>query len=144
GTALVVLARLVAVLKLVEKNLADHKFLFLGAGEAAMYSLDGIVDSVSAVHPLAPLLALLKPNGKLVMVGLPENPLELPMFSLCTGRKMIAGSSIGGMKETQEIIDFATKHNVKPEIEVIAMDYVNTVMECLAKADVKYRFVIDI
>ncbi|XP_015963337.1 8-hydroxygeraniol dehydrogenase-like [Arachis duranensis] len=112
--------------------------------KAAMYSLDGIIDSVSAVHPLAPLLALLKPNGKLVMVGLPEKPLELPMFSLCTGRKMIAGSCIGGLKETQEMIDFAAKHNVKPEIEVIAMDYVNTAMERLAKADVKYRFVIDI
>ncbi|RYR34519.1 hypothetical protein HN51_031423 [Arachis hypogaea] len=66
-----------------------------------MYSLDGIIDSVSVVHPLAPLLALLKPNGKLVMVGLPKKPLESPMFSLCTGRKMIASSSIEWLKETQ-------------------------------------------
>jgi cinnamyl-alcohol dehydrogenase len=60
------------------------------------------------------------------------------------GRKLIAGSGIGGMKETQEMIDFAAKHNVKPDIEVIPVDYVNTAMERLVKADVKYRFVIDI
>jgi cinnamyl-alcohol dehydrogenase len=60
------------------------------------------------------------------------------------GRKLIAGSGIGGMKETQEMIDFAAKHNVKPDIEIIPVDYVNTAMERLVKADVKYRFVIDI
>jgi cinnamyl-alcohol dehydrogenase len=57
---------------------------------------------------------------------------------------LIAGSGIGGMKETQEMIDFAAKHNVKPDIEIISVDYVNTAMERLVKADVKYRFVIDI
>ena len=57
---------------------------------------------------------------------------------------MVAGSAIGGLKETQEMIDFAAKHNVKPDIEVIPIDYVNTAMERLLKADVKYRFVIDI
>jgi len=57
---------------------------------------------------------------------------------------MVGGSAIGGMKETQEMIDFAAKHDVKPDIEVIEMDYVNTAMERLLKADVKYRFVIDI
>ncbi|CAH2068906.1 unnamed protein product [Thlaspi arvense] len=60
------------------------------------------------------------------------------------GRKMVGGSGIGGMKETQEMIDFAAKHNITADIEVIPMDYVNTAMERLAKADVKYRFVIDI
>lgn len=60
------------------------------------------------------------------------------------GRKLVAGSCIGGMKETQEMIDFAAKHNVKPDIEVIPIDYVNKAMERLVKADVKYRFVIDI
>lgn len=60
------------------------------------------------------------------------------------GRKLVGGSAIGGMKETQEMIDFAAKHDVKPDIEVIKMDYVNTAMERLLKADVKYRFVIDI
>ncbi|GMP32577.1 hypothetical protein CsSME_00006273 [Camellia sinensis var. sinensis] len=61
-----------------------------------------------------------------------------------TGRKIVVGSNIGGMKETQEMIDFAGKHNITADIEVIPADYVNTAMERLAKADVKYRFVIDI
>ena len=61
-----------------------------------------------------------------------------------TGRKIVAGSCIGGMKETQEMIDFAAKHNITADIEVIPADYVNTAMERLAKADVKYRFVIDV
>jgi len=112
--------------------------------QAVMGTMDGIIDTVSAVHPLVPLIGLLKPHGKLVMVGAPEKPLELPVFSLLMGRKMVGGSSIGGMKETQEMIDFAAKHGVKPDIEVIPIDYVNTAIERLAKADVKYRFVIDI
>jgi len=61
-----------------------------------------------------------------------------------TGRKSVAGSYFGGLKETQEMIDFAAEHNIRPEIEVIPMDYVNTAMQRLVKADVKYRFVIDI
>ncbi|KAF7829261.1 putative mannitol dehydrogenase [Senna tora] len=112
--------------------------------QAAMGTLDGIIDTVSAEHPLLPLIGLLKPNGKLVLVGAPERPLQLPVFPLLQGRKIVAGSGIGGMKETQEMIDFAAKHDVKPDIEVIPMDYVNTAMERLLKADVKYRFVIDI
>jgi len=61
-----------------------------------------------------------------------------------SGRKMVAGSSIGGMKETQEMIDFAAKHGITADIEVVSMDYVNTAMERLAKNDVRYKFVIDI
>jgi D-arabinose 1-dehydrogenase-like Zn-dependent alcohol dehydrogenase len=61
-----------------------------------------------------------------------------------TGRKMVTGSGIGGMKETQEMIDFAAKHNITADVEVISMEYVNTAMERLAKGDVRYRFVIDI
>ncbi|KAJ0097335.1 hypothetical protein Patl1_28364 [Pistacia atlantica] len=111
---------------------------------AAMGTLDGIIDTVSAVHPLLPLLGLLKSNGKLIMVGAPEKPLELPIFPLLMGRKTVAGSLGGGMKETQEMIDFAAKHNITADIEVISMDYVNTAMERLDKADVRYRSVIDI
>jgi cinnamyl-alcohol dehydrogenase len=66
------------------------------------------------------------------------------IFTLLVGRKLIAGSTVGGIKETQEMIDFAAKHDVKPDIEIVPIDYVNTAMERLAKADVKYRFVIDI
>ncbi|XP_031285149.1 8-hydroxygeraniol dehydrogenase-like [Pistacia vera] len=112
--------------------------------QAATGTLDGIIDTVSAVHPILPLVSLLKSNGKLIMVGAPEKPLELPVFPLIMGRKTVAGSGIGGMKETQEMIDFAAKHNITADIEVISMDYVNTAMERLVKADVRYRFVIDI
>ncbi|XVF14702.1 hypothetical protein REPUB_Repub09cG0084100 [Reevesia pubescens] len=112
--------------------------------QAAIGTLDGIIDTVSAQHPLMPLLGLLKTDGKLVLVGAPEKPLELPAFSMILGRKLVGGSGIGGMKETQEMVDFAAKHSIKPDIEVIAIDYVNTAMERLLKADVKYRFVIDI
>ncbi|XXG49091.1 hypothetical protein AAC387_Pa02g3364 [Persea americana] len=111
---------------------------------AAMGTMDGIIDTVSATHPLMPLLGLLKSHGKLVMVGLPVQPLELPAIPLVMGRKIVTGSCIGGMKETQEMIDFAAKHNITADIEVIPMDYVNTAMERLVKADVRYRFVIDI
>ncbi|XP_028789237.1 probable mannitol dehydrogenase [Neltuma alba] len=112
--------------------------------QAAMGTLDGIIDTVSAQHPLGPLIGLLKSNGKLVLLGAPEKPQELPVIPLLVGRKMVAGSSVGGLKETQDMVDFAAKHNVKPDIEVIPVDYVNTAMERLLKADVKYRFVIDI
>ncbi|XP_021800284.1 probable mannitol dehydrogenase isoform X1 [Prunus avium] len=112
--------------------------------KAAMGTMDGIIDTVSAVHPLLPLIGLLKCDGKLVMVGLPEKPFELPITPLVLGRKIIAGSCIGGIKETQEMIDFAAKHNITSDIEVIPIDYLNTAMERLLKADVRYRLVIDI
>ncbi|GKV06714.1 hypothetical protein SLEP1_g18567 [Rubroshorea leprosula] len=112
--------------------------------EGAMGTMDGIIDTVSAHHPLLPLIGLLKSHGKLVLVGAPEKPLELPVFPLLLGRKLVGGSCIGGMKETQEMVDFAAKHNITADIEVIPIDYVNTAMGRLLKADVKYRFVIDI
>ncbi|XP_028111391.1 probable mannitol dehydrogenase [Camellia sinensis] len=112
--------------------------------QVVMGTMDGIIDTVSAPHPLLPLIGLLKSHGKLILVGAPEKPLELPVFPLLMGRKIVAGSCIGGIKETQEMIDFAAKHNITADIEVIPMDYVNTAMERLVKADVRYRFVIDI
>ncbi|KAK2427891.1 cinnamyl-alcohol dehydrogenase [Trifolium repens] len=112
--------------------------------QAAIGTMDGIIDTVSAGHPLSPMIGLLKTNGKLVMLGVIVKPLELPEYALLAGRKLIAGSAVGGIKETQEMIDFAAKHGVKPDIEIVPIDYVNTAMERLAKADVKYRFVIDI
>ncbi|XP_019185355.1 PREDICTED: 8-hydroxygeraniol dehydrogenase-like [Ipomoea nil] len=112
--------------------------------QAAMNTFDGIIDTVSAVHPLLPLLGLLKINGKLVMLGAPEKPLDLPVYPLLLGRKLVAGSCIGGMKETQEMLDFSSEHNITPDVEIIPMDYVNTALERLVKADVKYRFVLDI
>ncbi|KAL1315702.1 hypothetical protein AAHE18_15G003900 [Arachis hypogaea] len=136
-------------------NKKDEAIIHLGADsflvshdleqmEGAKESLDGIIDTVSALHSIIPLIGLLKTHGKLVMVGAVSKPLEVPAFPLIMGRKLVAGSLVGGLKETQEMIDFAAKHNVKPEIEVVPMDYVNIAMERLAKADVKYRFVIDV
>ncbi|AES95935.1 probable mannitol dehydrogenase [Medicago truncatula] len=112
--------------------------------QSALGTLDGIIDTVSANHPILPLIGLLKSHGKLVMVGVPDKPLEIPVFPLILGRKLVAGSNIGGIKETQEMLDFAAKHSVKPDIEVVPVDYVNTAIERLLKADVKYRFVLDI
>ncbi|XP_078168516.1 putative cinnamyl alcohol dehydrogenase 5 [Carex rostrata] len=112
--------------------------------KAAMASMDGIIDTVSATHAIPPLLALLKPNGKMILVGAPDKPLEIPAFALIFGGKTLAGSIIGGIKDTQEMIDFAGKHNVTADIELISADYVNKAMERLSKSDVRYRFVIDI
>ncbi|KAI4330204.1 hypothetical protein MLD38_028506 [Melastoma candidum] len=106
--------------------------------------MDGIIDTVSATHAIVPLLSLVKTNGKVVLVGAPEKPLELPAFPLIMGRKLVGGSCIGGIEETQEMIDFAAKQNITADVEVIPIDYVNTALERLLKADVKYRFVIDI
>ncbi|XP_028766000.1 probable mannitol dehydrogenase [Neltuma alba] len=112
--------------------------------KAAMNSMDFIIDTISAVHSLVPLLGLLKLNGKLITVGLPEKPLELPVFPLVAGRKLVGGSDFGGMKETQEMLDFCGRHNIRADIELIRLDQINTAMERLAKSDVKYRFVIDV
>uniref|UniRef100_A0A7N0T528 Enoyl reductase (ER) domain-containing protein n=2 Tax=Kalanchoe fedtschenkoi TaxID=63787 RepID=A0A7N0T528_KALFE len=111
---------------------------------AALGTLDGIIDTVSATHSVAQLLALLKSSGKLVLVGLPEKPLEVHAFAIVGGRKTLAGSFMGGIKETQEMLDFAAKHNITADIELIKFDYLNEAMARLAKADVKYRFVIDV
>ncbi|MBA0859557.1 hypothetical protein Goshw_008255, partial [Gossypium schwendimanii] len=112
--------------------------------QAAMGAMDSILDTVSTKHPLLPLLELLKKHGKLILVGAPTQAHELPAFPLLGGRKLVGGSVIGGMKETQEMLDFAAKHNVKPKIEVVAIDYVNTAIHGIEKTNVKYRFVIDI
>ncbi|KAF9675602.1 hypothetical protein SADUNF_Sadunf09G0049300 [Salix dunnii] len=112
--------------------------------QAAAGTMDGIIDTVSATHPISPLIGLLKTRGKLVLVGAPAKPLELPVFPLLLGGKIVGGSGGGGMKETQEMIDFAARNNITAGIEVISMDYVNTAMERLLKGDVRYRFVIDI
>ncbi|XP_015069313.1 probable mannitol dehydrogenase [Solanum pennellii] len=112
--------------------------------KAAVNTMDYIIDTIAAVHPLAPLLSLLKMDGKLITIGLPEKPLELPIFPLVLGRKLVGGSDIGGMKETQEMLDFCAKHNITADIELISVDNINMAMERLAKSDVKYRFVIDI
>jgi uncharacterized zinc-type alcohol dehydrogenase-like protein len=88
-------------------------------------------------------LKLLKIDGALVLVGLPENPVPVHAFSLVMGRRSLAGSSIGSIKETQEMLDFCGKHNITPEIEIIDIAEVNEAYERVIKSDVRYRFVID-
>ncbi|KAI3462151.1 hypothetical protein Pfo_018814 [Paulownia fortunei] len=147
GTKVTVISTSLSKKKEAIENLGADDFLVSRDPEqmqAAAGTLDGIIDTVSAIHPLVPLISLLKPQGKLILVGAPEKPLELPVFPLIVGRKSITGSAIGGLKETQEMIDFAAKHNILPDVEMIPIDYVNTAMERLLKSDVKYRFVIDI
>ncbi|PAN34087.1 hypothetical protein PAHAL_6G068700 [Panicum hallii] len=112
--------------------------------KAAAATMDGIINTVSANMSMAPYMGLLKPNGKMIMIGLPVKPLEIPPFDLIMGNKTLAGSCIGGMRDTQEMIDVAAKHGVTADIEVVGAEYVNEAMERLAKADVRYRFVIDI
>ncbi|KAK1316025.1 putative mannitol dehydrogenase [Acorus calamus] len=112
--------------------------------KAAKGTLDGIIDTVSDIHPIAPLIDLLKLRGKLIVVGATDKPFELPIIPLLIGRRLVAGSSIGGMKETQEMVDFAGRHGITADVEVVPMEYINTAMDRLAKGDVKYRFVIDI
>jgi uncharacterized zinc-type alcohol dehydrogenase-like protein len=106
--------------------------------------LDLIVDTVAASHSLDALLGLLKRDGTLTLVGAPENPHPSPHpFGLIFKRRSIAGSLIGGIRETQEMLDFCAKHDIVSDIETIRMDYINTAYERMLKSDVKYRFVID-
>ncbi|KAL2246678.1 8-hydroxygeraniol dehydrogenase [Sesamum indicum] len=111
--------------------------------QAAAGTLDGIIDTASGNHSLLPLVNLLKPHGKLILVGAPEK-LEVPVFPLLIGGKSIVGTANGGVKEVQDMVEFAAEHNILPDVEVIPFDYVNTAMERLEKNDVKYRFVIDV
>lgn len=107
-------------------------------------SLHFILDTVSAPHDIDAYLKLLKVDGTLVLVGAPMDPLPVTSFSLIMGRKSFAGSLIGGLPETQEMLDFCGKHNIVADIELIGVDQVNEAYERLLKSDVRYRFVIDI
>ncbi len=106
-------------------------------------SFDFILDAVSADHDISAYLNLLKRDGNLVLVGAPEKPLPLAAFPLLFRRRSVSGSLIGGLPETQEMLDFCGKHNITSDIEMIRMDQINTAYERMLKSDVKYRFVID-
>jgi uncharacterized zinc-type alcohol dehydrogenase-like protein len=107
-------------------------------------SFDFILDTVSAQHELDPYLTLLKRNGTLTLVGAPPEPLRVSPFNLLFGRHQLAGSLIGGIRETQDMLDFCGEHNITSEIELIAMNQINDAYERLLRSDVKYRFVIDL
>jgi uncharacterized zinc-type alcohol dehydrogenase-like protein len=106
-------------------------------------TFDFILDTSSAPHDLDPYLALLKLDGTITLVGLPEKPPAVNIFSLITRRASIAGSMIGGMPETQEMLDYCGRHNITSSVEVIPIQKINEAFERLLKQDVKYRFVID-
>ena len=111
---------------------------------AHMGSFDFILNTVAAPHSLDPFVALLKRDGTLTLVGAPDQPHPSPnVFGLIMGRKSIAGSLIGGIAETQEMLDFCAKHGIVSDIELIAAKDINTAYERMQKGDVKYRFVID-
>lgn len=106
-------------------------------------SFDFILDTVSAKHDLGMYLSLLKTNGVHICVGAPIEPHEVPAFALLGGRKSVAGSGIGGIPETQEMLDFCAEHQIISDIELIDINYIQTAYTRMLKGDVKYRFVID-
>jgi uncharacterized zinc-type alcohol dehydrogenase-like protein len=106
-------------------------------------SFDLILNTVSANLDLGAYLSLLKVDGTLVELGMPENAMEVPPFPLAGMRRSLSGSMIGGIPETQEMLDFCAEHGVVPEIEVINPDYINEAYERVLASDVRYRFVID-
>jgi len=106
-------------------------------------TFDFILDTASAPHDLDPYLSLLKLDGTITLVGLPEKSPAVNIFSLITRRASIAGSMIGGMPETQEMLDYCGRHNITSSVEVIPIQKINEAFERLLKQDVKYRFVID-
>ncbi|MFF4592523.1 NAD(P)-dependent alcohol dehydrogenase [Amycolatopsis sp. NPDC001319] len=104
---------------------------------------DLVLNTVSAKLPVDAYLSLLRVGGAMVNVGAPGEPLEYNVFSLLGGNKILAGSMIGGIAETQEMLDFCAEHGVGAEIETITADQVNTAYERVENSDVRYRFVID-
>jgi alcohol dehydrogenase (NADP+) len=106
-------------------------------------SFNFILDAVSAQHDINAYLSLLKLDGTLTLVGAPEHPMPVSAFSLIIGRHNLAGSAIGGIAETQEMLDFCGKHGIVSDIELIPMQKINEAWDRLLKQDVRYRFVID-
>jgi len=107
------------------------------------FSLDVVIDTISADHDPNPYLNLLAPEGAMVMVGAPSKPLPVSAFSLIMGNRRLAGSGIGGIAETQEMLDFCGQHGITADVEVIPVQQANAAYERLLKGDVKYRFVLD-
>lgn len=106
-------------------------------------SFDFLLNAISAKINLSTYMQLLKRDGTMVMVGLPSTPPPVPAFDLILNRRTLAGSLIGGIKETQEMLDYCAKHNITSDVEIIPIQKVNEAYERMLKGDVKYRFVID-
>jgi uncharacterized zinc-type alcohol dehydrogenase-like protein len=129
------------------KKLGAHHFVVSkdpAAMEKIRSSFDLILDTVSAQHDLEPLLDSLQPSGVLALVGGVPQPFHLKAMSLISGDKILSGSLLGGVKETQEMLDYCAKHGIVADIELISFDQVNEAYDRMLKSDVKYRFVIDV
>jgi uncharacterized zinc-type alcohol dehydrogenase-like protein len=124
---------------------ADEVVLSRDINEMARHagSFDFILDAVAAEHDINAYINLLRRDGNIVMVGAPDKPLPVSVFSLIFARRSFSGSLIGGIAETQEMLDFCGQHNITSDVEVIPIQKVNEAYDRLAKSDVKYRFSID-
>jgi uncharacterized zinc-type alcohol dehydrogenase-like protein len=124
---------------------ADEVVVSRNADEMAKHtgSFDFILDAVSADHDINAFISLLRRDGNLTLVGAPEKPLAVPAFGLIMARRSLSGSPIGGLPETQEMLDFCGQHNITSDVEVIPIQKVNEAHERMLKSDVKYRFSID-
>ncbi|MCX2492441.1 NAD(P)-dependent alcohol dehydrogenase [Pedobacter sp. PF22-3] len=128
------------------KKLGAHHFVVTtdpSQVKAAKGTFDFILDTVSAEHDFNMYLSLLRTNGVHICVGVPPKPAEIAAFSLLGGRKSLAGSGIGGIAETQEMLDFCAENNIVSDIEMIDMKDIHTAYDRMQKGDVRYRFVID-
>jgi len=128
------------------RKLGAHHFLMTKDPEnfkKAANTLDFIIDTVSAPHDYSAYLGTLKLDGTMVCVGVPTDPISFPPFSVIMGRKSLAGSAIGGIKETQEMLDYCAEKGIVADVEVIKMQDINQAWERMLKNDVKYRFSID-
>jgi uncharacterized zinc-type alcohol dehydrogenase-like protein len=127
-------------------RLGAHKFVLTTDDEEVAKQggrFHFIIDTVSAPHDYNQYLAMLKTDGTMICVGLPPTPEQINMFNLVFQRRKIAGSLIGGIAETQEMLDYCGEHGITADIELIEMDQINTAFSRMEKGDVKYRFVID-
>jgi uncharacterized zinc-type alcohol dehydrogenase-like protein len=124
---------------------ADEVVLSRNADEMARHggSFDFILDAVAANHDINAYIQLLRRDGNITLVGAPEKPLPVSAFGLIMGRRSLSGSPIGGIAETQEMLDFCGRHNITADVEVIPIQKINEAYETMVKSDVKYRFSID-
>jgi len=129
------------------EKLGAHHFILTSDQEAmkkAAGTFDFILNTVSAPHDYNTYLNLLRTNGTMIVVGVPPEASQVPAFNLIGKRRSIIGSLIGGIAETQEMLDFCAEHNIVSEVEVIDISYINEAYSRMEKSDVKYRFVIDL
>jgi len=124
---------------------ADEVVISTNPEEMAKHigSFDFILDCVAAKHDMNAYIQLLKRDGNITLVGAPPEPLEIAGFGLMFGRRSLSGSAIGGIKETQEMLDFCGEHNITADVEVVGVDKINEAYDRMLKSDIKYRFTID-